>query len=52
MDGAEWVVVFSKVLGKLCCKAIGPECVFVFVKPYCEAPSRFDPHMLCYIWGM
>jgi hypothetical protein len=39
VDDAEFVVVFNEVLGKPSCVAIGPECVFMFVEPYCNVPS-------------
>jgi len=46
VDGAEWVVVFNKVLSKRHV-AIVPECVFVFVKPYCEVPSGLT--YICFV---
>jgi hypothetical protein len=39
MNGVERVIVFDKMLGKFGSVAVGSKCVFVFVKPYCEAPS-------------
>ena len=37
--GAKGVVVFDEVLGKFGRMAVRPKCVFVFIKPYCEAPG-------------
>jgi hypothetical protein len=39
VDGAECVVVFKEVLGKPRCVAIGPECLFMFIEPYCEVSA-------------
>ena len=41
--------MFNKMLDKFGCVAVGSKCVFVFVKPYCEA---FDPLKLSYSQGM
>jgi hypothetical protein len=39
VDGAKGVTMFDKMLGKFGRMAVGLECVFVFVKLYCEAPT-------------
>ena len=47
MNGAKRVVVFNKVLGKFGRMAIGPKCIFVFIKPYHKAPAGLT-HIRCY----
>jgi hypothetical protein len=39
VNGVKGVIVFNKMLGKFGRVGVGPNCVFVFLKPYCEAPS-------------
>jgi hypothetical protein len=39
VNGAKGVVVFDKMLGKFGRMAVGSQCVFVFIKPYCKAPA-------------
>jgi hypothetical protein len=38
VNGVEGVIVFNKMSDKFGSVAVGSKCVFVFIKPYCEAP--------------